>query len=166
MQARDTYFEMVREREQLKHENNEMAQLLRSHGIQYQSSYIRKPSTSQHSSFYSGSPGGSFSGPSLSRTHTIEGSPFQGSISVPSPNGPMRRSPHSPGRSMGFPTPSPVNTSSTGPGQSPTNFFEDTNQVPIGMAITTNHKAPPGSIPQVQGPGIFDPEVYLEFIWA
>ncbi|KAL9003512.1 MAG: hypothetical protein Q9188_003617 [Gyalolechia gomerana] len=168
-QARDTYFEMVREQEQLQHENQEMAQLLRAHGIPYQSSYARKPSTSQHSSFYSGSPADSFSGMSMSRTQTMEGSPFQASMSVPSPNGAVLRSSHSPGKPMGPPQPSPVNTSGIS-AQSPANSMEYTSQAPIGMAITTDQKVSTDSIPHVQEPKIFtggifaNPDVAIEFL--
>ncbi|KAL9597850.1 MAG: hypothetical protein Q9219_004871 [cf. Caloplaca sp. 3 TL-2023] len=160
-QARDTYFEMVREQEQLKHENQEMAQLLRAHGIPYQSSYIRKPSISQQSSFHSTSPADSFSGTSMSRTQTADGSPFQSSISAPSPNGLMRRSPHSPGTTVGFPTPSPGNTSGGLPAQSPTTSFEHPSQAPIGVAITTDHKASTGSIPHIQQPPTYKDAIFI-----
>ncbi|KAL8934737.1 MAG: hypothetical protein Q9216_005755 [Gyalolechia sp. 2 TL-2023] len=168
-QARDIYFEMVREQEQLQHENQEMAQLLRAHGIPYQSSFVRKPSISQHSSFYSGSPAESFSGMSMSRTQTMEESPFQASMSVPSPNGAVQRSSHSPGNPMGPPHPSPVNTSGM-TSQSPANSMEYTSQAPIGMAITTDHKVSTDSIPRVQEPTIFtggifaNPDVAIEFL--
>lgn len=169
-QARDTYFEMVREQEQLLHENQEMAQLLRAHGIPYQSSYVRKPSMSQHSSFYSASPVDSFSGTPLSRTQTVDGSPFQASMSIPSPNGAGRQSSHSPGKSMGPPHPSPTNAPGAIMNQSPSHSMEYTSQAPIGMAITTDHKASTEDIPRAREPKIFtggifrNPDVAIEFL--
>ncbi|KAL8824115.1 MAG: hypothetical protein Q9170_008249 [Blastenia crenularia] len=167
-QARITYFEMLRDQEQLKYENNEMAQLLRANGIQYRTSYVRKPSMSQQSDYYSSSPSDSFSGTTLSRTQTVDGSPFQASMSVPSPNGTMRRSPHSPGKLMGLPTPSPISTTGGLSSQSPVEY---TDQAPIGMAITTDHKTSTDNVPQIQAPGmaragIFrDAKVSTDFVY-
>ncbi|KAL9026286.1 MAG: hypothetical protein Q9196_005024 [Gyalolechia fulgens] len=172
-QARDTYFEMVREQDQLQHENQEMAQLLRAHGIPYQSTYVRNPSMSRHSSFYSGSPADSFSAASMSRTQTMEESPFQASMSVPSRNGAARRSSHSSGNPTGPPHSNPVNTSGvmTAQSQSPAaNSMEYASQAPIGMAITTDHQVSTDSIPWTREPTIFtggifaNPDVAIEFL--
>ncbi|KAL8719678.1 MAG: hypothetical protein Q9225_003333 [Loekoesia sp. 1 TL-2023] len=152
MQARDTYYAMVHEQEQLKHENYEMAQLLQANGIYYQSSYIRKQSMSQQSSFNSISPADSFSGASMSRTQTTDEAPFQASMSVPSSNGLMRPSPYNSGNPMGFPTPSQVDI----------NFFEDGTQPSIGMAITTDHKISLDSIPLEEEPPIFTGGIFKD----
>ncbi|KAL8947896.1 MAG: hypothetical protein Q9222_005871 [Ikaeria aurantiellina] len=166
LRAKDAYFALVREKEGLQQENQEMAQLLRAHGIPYQSNIIRKQSMSRTGSSFTGSSGGSISGASSSRAQTVEGSPFQPSLTLSSSNGTMRRSPHSPGRSMGLPATNSANTSNM---TSPT-LMEPSgygSQPPIGTAITTDHKASStGSIHQTQGlDWIFkDDQVSLDFV--
>ncbi len=67
---------------------------------------------------------------------------------------------------MGFPAHSPTNTSSN-PSQSPMNHGGFGFQAPIGMAITTDHKASSsGSVPQIkEPPWIFrDDQISLDFV--
>ncbi|KAL8714390.1 MAG: hypothetical protein Q9220_001723 [cf. Caloplaca sp. 1 TL-2023] len=166
LRAKDAYFAVVREKEGLQEENQEMAQLLRAHGIPYQSNIIRKQSMSRTGSSFTGSSGGSISGASSSRAQTVDGSPFQPSLTLNGSNGTMRRSPHSPGRSMGFPASISTSTSNM---TSPTLMepSENGSQAPIGTAITTNHKASStGSIPQTHGlDWIFkDDQISLDFV--
>lgn len=167
LRAKEAYVQLVREKEELKHENQEMAQLLQAHGIPYQNSYIRKLSTTQsENAFMGSSTAGSVSGASGSRAPTANGSPFQGSKPLNSPNGGSRRPPHSPGASLGLQASSPIHTSSTA-SQSPSNPVEFGSQAPIGMAITTDHKASStGSLPQLANSNwIFkDDQISLDFI--
>lgn len=96
--------------EQLKGENEEMAMLLQTHGIPYQSSFFSR-TQSMTGSMQTGSSTGSMTGASMSRTQTVESSPFPPSMSYQAPTAPMQRSPHNPNGNMGFPAPSPVNAS-------------------------------------------------------
>ncbi|KAL8737924.1 MAG: hypothetical protein Q9181_001229 [Wetmoreana brouardii] len=166
LRAKEAYLQLVREKEELKHENQEMAQLLRANGIPYQSSYLQKPSPSQNGSTYTGSSVGSISGRSSTRAQTVEGSPFQASTSLNSPNGAAKRSPHSPANPNGFPAYNSAQSSSIA-SQSPMDPPEFAPHAPVGMAITTDHKVSSiGSIPQVRDAGsIFkDDQVSLDFV--
>ncbi|KAL8806611.1 MAG: hypothetical protein Q9182_001259 [Xanthomendoza sp. 2 TL-2023] len=164
LRAKEAYVQLVRDKEELKRENQEMAQLLHIHGIPYRNSYVRKLSTAHSESNYMGSSAGSISGASSSRAQTADGSPFQAPKSLNSPNGAIRRPPHSPG--TGMPSPNPVTPSNIA-SQSPSNTAEYTSQAPIGMAITTDHKASStGSLPQGHDPNwIFrDDQISLDFV--
>ncbi|KAL8676087.1 MAG: hypothetical protein Q9186_007363, partial [Xanthomendoza sp. 1 TL-2023] len=164
LRAKEAYAQIVREKEELKHENQEMAHLLQVHGIPYRNSYVRKLSTAQSESNYMGSSAGSISGASSIRAQTADGSPFQAPKSLSSPSMAVRRRPHSPG--MGISSSSPATPSNIA-SQSPGNTTEYTSQAPIGMAITTNHKASStGSLPQVHdGSWIFrDDQISLDFV--
>ncbi|KAL8816671.1 MAG: hypothetical protein Q9223_004361 [Gallowayella weberi] len=164
LRAKEAYVQLVREKEDLKRENQEMAQLLHIHGIPYRNSYVRKLSTAHSESNYLGSSAGSISGASSSRAQTADGSPFQAPKSLTSSNGAIRRPPHSPG--TGLPSPSPVTPSNIA-SQSPSNTAEYTSQAPIGMAITTDHKASStGSLSQGQDSNwIFrDDQISLDFV--
>ncbi|KAL8912823.1 MAG: hypothetical protein Q9172_007424 [Xanthocarpia lactea] len=166
LRAKEAYVQLVQEKEALKHENRAMAQLLQANGIPYQSSYVRKQSVNQTDSTYTGSSTGSFSGNSSSRAQTVDSSPYQAPMSLNSPNRALDRSPHSPGKTMGFPSHSPGYVSSI-PSHSPRNPGGFGSQAPIGMAITTDHKASStGSIPQIQEPRwIFrDDQISLDFV--
>lgn len=166
LRAKEAYVQIVREKEELKHENREMAQLLQANGIPFRSSYVRKSSVIKTESSYTGSSTGSFSGTPSSRAQTVDSSPYQGHQSLNSPNRALDRSPHSPGKTMGFSSNSPANTSSN-LSQSPRNPGGFGSQAPIGVAITTDHKASStGSVPQIkEPPWIFrDDQISLDFI--
>ncbi|KAI4280533.1 MAG: hypothetical protein L6R38_004395 [Xanthoria sp. 2 TBL-2021] len=166
LRAKEAYIQIVREKEELKHENREMAQLLQANGIPFRSSYVRKSSVIKTESTYTGSSTGSFSGTPSSHAQTVDSSPYQAPQSLNSPNRALDRSPHSPGKTMGFRSNSPANTSSN-PSQSPRNQGGFGSQGTIGMAITTDHKASStGSIPQIkEPPWIFrDDQIALDFV--
>ncbi|KAL8770487.1 MAG: hypothetical protein Q9194_005152, partial [Teloschistes cf. exilis] len=140
LRAKDAYLQLVREKEELKQENREMAQLLQANGISYQSSFPRKPSLSQNGSIYTASSTGSMSGGSSTRAQTVEGSPYTAPLSLNGSNGVVKRASHSPGNPNIFPAYSPAKAASM-PSQTPIEPPGFSSQAPIGMAITTDRKA-------------------------
>ncbi len=166
LRAKEAYVQIVREKEELKHEVREMAQLLQANGIPFRSSYVPKSSVIKTESTYTGSSTGSFSGTPSSRAQTVDSSPYEAPRSLNSPNRALDRSPHSPGKTMAFRSNSPA-TSSNNPPQSPMNQGGFGSQAPIGVAITTDHKASStGSVPQIkEPPWIFrDDQISLDFV--
>ena len=160
--------QVVREKDELKHENQEMAQLLHAHGIPYQRSFVRKHSISQNGSTYAGSSTGSFSGTSSSRGQTLEGSPYQAGLTLNGQNATGKRSPHSPVNPNNYPPYSPVKAPSP-VSRSPMDLsgFPNQAQAPIGMAMTTDHKVSSrGTIPQMRDPSsiFMDDQVSLDFV--
>ncbi|KAI4243761.1 MAG: hypothetical protein LQ352_006975 [Teloschistes flavicans] len=166
LRAKDAYVQLVREKEELKHENREMAQLLQANGIPYQSNFIRKPSPSQNGSIYTGSSTGSVSAGSSTRAQTAEGSPYAAPLALNGSNGVVKRAPHSPGNPNIFPAYTPAKAASM-PAQSPIEQPGFSSQAPIGMAITTDRKASStSSLPQArETSSIFkDDQIQLDFV--
>ncbi|KAL8866450.1 MAG: hypothetical protein Q9174_006296 [Haloplaca sp. 1 TL-2023] len=168
LRAKEAYLQVVREKDDLKHENQEMAQLLQAHGIPYQRSFVRKHSMSQNGSTYAGSSTGSLSANSSSRAQTLDGSPYQTGLSLNGHNATGKLSPHSPANPNNYPPYSPVKAPSPASHSAmDLSGFPDQAQAPIGMAMTTDHKVSSrGTIPQVRDPSsIFkDDQVSLDFV--
>ncbi|KAL8966453.1 MAG: hypothetical protein Q9197_005971 [Variospora fuerteventurae] len=168
IRARESFYQQIREKEKLKKENEEMAQLLQAAGIPYKSSFTRKPSLT--SSYYTSHSTGSLSESSGNPTPRIAGSPFQpppSSFQAPAP--PIPHSPNTSGANRGLP--GPFSHSGDYHGNAPQAFFdggEYVSQESIGMAITTDQKTPSIlSVPQVkQHGGIFsDHQVLIKFVY-
>lgn len=168
IRARESFYQQIREKEKLKKENEEMAQLLHAAGIPYKNSFTRKPSLT--SSFYTSHSTGSLSESSGNPTPRIAGSPFKAppsSFQAPAP--PIPHSPNTSGANRGLP--GPFSHSGDYHGNAPQAFLnggEYVSQESIGMAITTDQKTPSIlSVPQVkQHGGIFsDHQVLIKFVY-
>ncbi|KAL8985773.1 MAG: hypothetical protein Q9177_004344 [Variospora cf. flavescens] len=168
IRARESFYQQIREKEKLKKENEEMAQLLHAAGIPYKNSFTRKPSLT--SSFYTSHSTGSLSESSGNPTPRIAGSPFKAppsSFQAPAP--PIPHSPNTSGANRGLP--GPFSHSGDYHGNAPQAFInggEYVSQESIGMAITTDQKTPSIlSVPQVkQHGGIFsDHQVLIKFVY-
>lgn len=107
---REEYIQLVQTKEAYKAENEEMARLLRAHGIPFHSQIEQRPnqgpstsqieqSPNQGPSTYGSSPFGSVSGISSSLPQTLETSPSRTTLSAHSPSGLAMLSP---GVSNGF----------------------------------------------------------------
>ncbi|KAL9607883.1 MAG: hypothetical protein Q9167_007246 [Letrouitia subvulpina] len=94
IRMREEYIELVQTKEAYRAENEEMANLLRAHGIPFQSQI--EQSQIQGPSFYGSSPFGSGSGVSSSRPQTLETSPSGTTLSPRSPSGLAIMSPGAP----------------------------------------------------------------------
>ena len=92
---RDAYIHLVKTKESYRAENQEMARLLRAHGIPYQTqdewSNNQEPSSTERSTSY-----GSNSIFSGTRSQTLGASPSGTSLSAHSPSGNVNLSPYSP----------------------------------------------------------------------
>lgn len=82
---REEYIELVQTKEAYRAENEEMARLLRAHGIPFQSQIGQSPN--QGPSTYGNSPFGSVSGVSSSHPQTLGASPSGTTLSAHSPSG-------------------------------------------------------------------------------
>ena len=154
LRAKDAYFTVIREKEDLLEENQEMAQLLRANGIHYDNVVSRSLSASTARRMYARSTSSTSNNSGLA---TSEGS-IRTARSTTSLSVTTGHSPLSPARASAFSSHSPVSVSG---------FSTDS---PIGTAITTNHRAPStASVPYMSLPtkpaSVFDDDqVSLNFV--